>query len=157
MLGLGGRQSAIKDVKKPFGALKSQTDCGIVPEILDSCSVKAPRLEKVPTASGMVPVKKFACNCINAISGKTPMPLTLPESWLLFKSNTVSMDKLRSSLERVPVNSLKSRSMKTRSVNFPISVGMVDESPPCSIPQTANFDKRPISVATVPTMLLFSE
>jgi hypothetical protein len=41
---------------------------------------------------------------------------------------------------------LKSKSMKTKFVNLPTSVGMVPSSPPRSIPQIAKLESRPISV-----------
>ena len=83
------------------------------------------------------------------------MPSMLPVNLLSLRSNCVSDDKLRSSLVREPVNSLKSRSMKTRLVSRPTSVGMVELSPPCSIPQRTKLFSNPISLAIVP-MRLFS-
>lgn len=157
--GFGREQSAIKDVKTPpLPALdrKSHTDCGMVPVMDVSCRVKAVMRVYVPTASGTVPVKLFECNCKNVRSGKTPMPLILPVNWLLFRSNCANDVKLKSWLVSEPVNWLKSKSIKMRLVKPPISVGMVDRSPPCSMPQTARFVKSPISVATVPTRLFSS-
>ena len=89
------------------------------------------------------------------MSGKTPIPLMLPVSWLLFKSSWVNFTRLRSSGERLPESWLKSRSRKIKFVSLAIEVGIVDVNPPRSIPQMARSLKCPISSGMVP-MRLFS-
>jgi len=120
--GSGSVQSAIKDPKTPplpAVTSRSQIDCGMTPPISVSCRVKAASRVLSPNDGGIVPVKKLSCSCRNSISGKTPMPLMLPVNWLLFRSSCVNELRLRSSEDRLPVNELKSRSMKMRLVNIP--------------------------------------
>jgi hypothetical protein len=159
ILGFGCEQSEIRDDNlppNPADGRNLQTEVGIVPDMFESCNVKAPKLRKVPTASGTVPVKALPCNCKNVMLGNTPIPLILPVNKLSLISNWVNDERLNNSVVNVPVSSLKSKSMNVKAVNLPISVGMVDVNPPRSMPQICNMDNNPISVGIVPTKLFCS-
>ena len=74
--------------------------------------------------------KKYAlCNCKNCKFSKTPIKSISPSKKLSLRSSVSRLVNEYNAMGMLPVNSLKSRSMKTSFVNNPISDGIVDERP----------------------------
>ena len=72
---------------------------------------------------------------------KTPIESILPSNKLSLRSKVSSLVNKYSSVGRIPVNSLKSRSTNTRFVNKPISDGIVDERPAKNSKSMSNRDR----------------
>ena len=103
----GGSQSAVRVRRGPPKVLRREQMLEeTVPVKRFPCKVAAPKLAKVPRASGIVPVKKLLCSWRKKTFVNTPKNSTVPVRRLSLTSNCSSSKRFDISDGTEPVNAL---------------------------------------------------